>query len=107
MAKETKTGTVLSLRLKQARLRAGYTQMELGVLAGIDEFSASARINQYERAVHAPDYGTAQRLSKALNIPVSFLYESDDRLADIILVAGALSIKSKEKLLLAAQTIAN
>src|SRR5262249_47548553 len=39
-------------RLKAARLGAGLTQEALGVQAGIDEFSASARINQYERGKH-------------------------------------------------------
>lgn len=44
--------SVFSIRLKVARLRRGLTQMQLGVLAQIDEYSASARINQYERGKH-------------------------------------------------------
>ena len=43
---------IIALRLKEARLRLGLSQEKLGVLAGIDEFSASARINQYERGKH-------------------------------------------------------
>jgi transcriptional regulator with XRE-family HTH domain len=105
MAKEIKTKTVFSVRLKQARLRAGFTQIELGVLAGIEEFSASARINQYERATHAPNYGTAERLSVALNVPISFLFESDDKLASIILIAGQLTAKNQDKLLAAAEAM--
>ena len=40
---------MLIKRLKEARLRSGLSQEKLGVLAGIDEASASARMNQYER----------------------------------------------------------
>lgn len=39
-------------RLKSARLRAGYTQEKLGVLAGIDEATARSRISQYEWYLH-------------------------------------------------------
>ena len=42
-------GSVISRRLKQARVLAGLSQKQLGIKAGIDEFSASPRINQYER----------------------------------------------------------
>lgn len=51
----TKT-SILARRLKEARLRSGLTQERLGVLAGIDEYSASARMNQYERGKHSPHY---------------------------------------------------
>ncbi|MDR0577808.1 MAG: helix-turn-helix domain-containing protein [Candidatus Accumulibacter sp.] len=72
-------------RLKEARLRAGYTQMQLGVAAGIDEYSASARINQYERGKHWPDFGTAERLAAVLGVPAAFFYARDDALAAWIL----------------------
>lgn len=107
MTKRTETRTVFSDRLKQARLRAGFTQMQLGVMAGIEEFSASARINQYEKAVHAPNYDTAVRLSVALEVPVSYLFEPDDKLAEIILAAGKTTEKNREKLLLAVKNINN
>ncbi|HGU4535105.1 TPA: XRE family transcriptional regulator, partial [Escherichia coli] len=38
---------MLPIRLKKARLNAGLTQEQLGILVGIDECSASARMNQY------------------------------------------------------------
>lgn len=97
MAKPTQTETVFTKRLKEARLRAGLTQMELGVQAGIDEFSASARVNQYERGVHAPDYGTAQRLATAVKVPTSFLFEGDDLLAHVILTVGILKSSQKKQ----------
>ena len=43
-------------RLKAARLEKGITQEELGIQSGIDEFSAKARINQYENGVHTPHF---------------------------------------------------
>jgi transcriptional regulator with XRE-family HTH domain len=99
MVKSDKPQTVFSIRMKHARLRAGLTQMELGVNAGIEEFSASARINQYERAVHMPDYGTSERLAHALAIPVSYLYEADDTIAEIILRVGELNPTGRNKFL--------
>jgi transcriptional regulator with XRE-family HTH domain len=49
---------------KEARLRAGISQEKLGVLAGIDEASASARMNQYERGKHTPDFDGCANLRK-------------------------------------------
>jgi len=77
--------TVFSRRLKLARQKAGFSQEKLGVLAGIDEFSASARINQYERGKHMPDFQTATRLAELLAVPTPYLYADDDDLADWIL----------------------
>jgi len=73
-------------RLREARQRKGISQKGLGILAGIDEFSASARINQYERDKHVPDYAIAKRLARALGIPVTYLYADDDQLAEFILL---------------------
>lgn len=55
------------------------------MLAKIDEFSASARINQYERGKHLPDFDTAERLARVLNVPTPYLYSASDALADWIL----------------------
>ena len=76
--------STLAKRIKSARLTLGVSQKQLGILAGIDEFVASARINQYERGVHSPDSMTATRLADVLNVPVSYLYEADDDLAELI-----------------------
>jgi len=76
---------MLPHRLKEARLRAGLSQQKLGVLAGIDEATASARMNQYERGVHTPDFALACKLAEVLNVPVSYFYTPEDELAEIIL----------------------
>ena len=77
--------SVIAKRLKQARLRAGLSQKGLGIKAGIDAFTASARINQYERDKHRPDFETAERLAHALAVPPPFLYAKSDELAAWIL----------------------
>lgn len=76
---------VFALRLKEARKRAEISQEKLGVLAGIDEFSASARMNQYERGKHVPDFLMAEKLAKVLGVPAAYFYARDDRLAEYIL----------------------
>ena len=72
---------MLAHRLKQARLRAGLSQEKLGKLAGIDPMSASARMNQYERGKHSPDYQLMCRVAEILNMPVSWFYTEDEELA--------------------------
>lgn len=91
--------SVFSSRLKAARLRRGLTQMQLGVLAMIDEYSASARVNQYERGKHLPDFNTAERLANALRIPAPYFYTRDEQLAALILAYGELPESERRKLL--------
>ena len=92
--------SVFARRLGQARLRSGLTQEQLGINAGINEFSASARINQYERGKHTPPLIVGQRLARALHVLTSFLYEEDDLLAALLAVAARLT-RGKKKILLA------
>jgi len=77
--------TVIGKRIREARLRSGLSQRLLGIRAGIDEFAASPRINQYERGKHVPDLRTAERLAKVLGVPAPYLYARDDDLAAWIL----------------------
>ena len=86
-------------RLKAARTRVGLTQVELGVGAGIDEYSASARVNQYERGKHWPDFGTVRRLADVLQIPTAYFYADEDALADLVLRYFSLKGKRKKELL--------
>lgn len=75
-------------RLRASRLASGLSQKKLGVLAGIDEFAASARINRYERGIHEVDVQTAQHLAMVLNVPLAYFYADDDQLAELILAFG-------------------
>ena len=74
----------VSKRLKEARSEADLSQKALGIKAGIDQFSASARMNQYETDKHVPDFGTIKRIAKVLKMPTAYFYCEDDELADVI-----------------------
>ncbi|WP_042264334.1 helix-turn-helix transcriptional regulator [Paraburkholderia heleia] len=99
------TSSIFAKRLKEARVRSCLTQEQLGINAGIDEFSASARINQYERGKHLPHLVMGQRLARALHVPTSFLYEEDDLLAALLVTAARLTRSRKKVLLANAETL--
>lgn len=90
---------IVAARLKEARLRAGISQKELGIQAGIDEFSASARVNQYERGKHMPDLQTLTRLAAIVKAPVPYFYCQDGELAELILRFSSLSKAQKKRVL--------
>jgi len=75
---------MLPHRLKEARVRKGISQQKLGVLAGIDEATASARMNQYERGIHVPDFELVCRLAEVLSVPSCYFYTVEDDLAEIV-----------------------
>lgn len=83
-------------RLRDARMRLGISQMTLGVLAGIDEMSASPRVNQYERGKHVPDLDTMGRLAAVLGIPTAYLLAEEDELAKWILAYQYLDAAARE-----------
>ncbi|OKP24231.1 helix-turn-helix domain-containing protein [Serratia fonticola] len=86
---------MLSKRLKEARLNAGLSQEKLGILAGIDEASASARMNQYEKGKHTPDFEMACSLARVLKIPENYFYTKDDMMAKMILIFNHLKDEDK------------
>ena len=88
---------VLARRLKEARIRKGLTQEALGVLAGIDEFSASARMNQYEQGKHSPHYQTVSRLAEVLGVSVAYFYADNEQDADLLLMFSHLSPEDRAK----------
>ena len=97
--------SVVGDRLKQARLEAGLSQERLGVLAGIDEMSASARMNQYERGVHTPGYPMVEQFAKALDMPVEYFYAKEDKTADLLLLLHSMSDTDRERVKEFASTI--
>lgn len=78
-------------RLKEARLAAGLSQKKLGIASGMDEFSASARMNHYELGRHTPDYSTLKRIADVLQLSPSYFYTDNDFLAEVIKVFGQLN----------------
>lgn len=86
-------------RLRQARLRADLPQDRLGVLAGLEESSSSARISRYESGIHEPPVRFAEALAKVLGVSAAFFYCADDRLAEMILFYADLP-EAKRRLML-------
>jgi len=87
--------SIFAKRLKEARLHAGLSQERLGVLAGIDEMSSSARMNQYERGKHEPDFTMVERLAAVLEVPESYFYAKDDEAAWLIVTFHRMSSENR------------
>lgn len=94
-----KKENVIGRRLRAAREITEYSQKQLGIAAGIDQFSASPRMNHYEQGRHQPDYQTVCRLAELLKIPSAYIYADEDDLADVILAYSALSKKKRKDVL--------
>lgn len=90
---------VLAERMKQLRRALGISQTELGVRMGLPEDVASARINRYERGIHAPDLATAERMAKELGVPLAYLVTQEPRLAEAILGFSELSAGEQDRIL--------
>lgn len=86
---------IVAQRLREARVRAGISQKNLGIAVGIDEFSASARVNQYERGKHTPDYSMVEKFAQTLDVPTEFFYARDERMAEALLLLHHLTERQK------------
>ena len=91
--------TVISRRLRQARQARNLPQDRLGVMAGLEESSSSARMSRYESGIHEPTFQFIEAISKVLGISTAFFYCADDRLAEIIQIYSDLSEAKREALL--------
>lgn len=80
-------------------MEAGLSQEKLGVMAGIDEMSASARMNQYERGKHIPDIGTVERIAKVLKVPAAYFYSIQDDEASLLVKYHRLPKAKQAKVL--------
>jgi len=72
-------------RIRALREDLGWSQEKLGVAIGIDESSARARISRYELGVHEPPLPTVRLIADVLNVPLSYLYSEDDKVALLLL----------------------
>lgn len=98
--------SVFTKRLKEARLAAGLSQERLGIEAGIDPASASARMNRYELGKRDPDLTLVERLAEVLNVPMPYLYAEDEEMATLILRFGKLAKPKQEMVLRIVEEIA-
>ncbi len=90
--------TVFGKRLRYAREVRGLPQDKLGVMIGLDESCASARMSRYERGVHEPPIATARLIASALDVPLAYLYCEDDVVAELLWLWQQLPGQSKSKL---------
>ena len=90
----------LPIRLKAARKAAGLTQQQLGMRLGMEQSTASARMNQYEKGKHAPDYQTMQLIAQELGFPVAYFYCDDDLLAELLCALAKLPKERQQEMLL-------
>jgi len=86
-------------RLKQARKKAGLSQKVLGVKAGMDEGSASGRMNHYERGRHVPDIEMLHQLAKVLDVPLSYFFCEDELSAELVCLFGKMDESEKQHLI--------
>lgn len=71
---------VFAMRLRIARkAKRTFSGKIKGILAGIDESSASARMNQYG-VKHVPDFWCLQNCWEVLELPTAYFYVEDDLL---------------------------
>jgi len=82
--------SVIGRRLKAMREELGWSQERVGVEIGIDESSSRARISRYELGVHEPPIPTARLIAAALDVPLTYLYCEDDKVASLLLALHRL-----------------
>ncbi|TWC60064.1 MULTISPECIES: helix-turn-helix domain-containing protein [unclassified Pseudomonas] len=98
--------STFSERLRAARKTAGLSQERLGMEAGLEPASASARMNQYENGVHVPGKGTVQQIANALGLPAAYFYCDDDDEAELLKLFHSLKKDDRERVLSLAQQLA-
>lgn len=97
--------SVFATRLKEARLRTGLSQERLGLEAGLDPMSASARMNRYELGKRMPDPALVERLGDVLGVPGCYFYATDDEAARLLLAFSKLSDLDRAKVVEVAETL--
>ncbi|WP_318486190.1 helix-turn-helix domain-containing protein [Photobacterium leiognathi] len=93
------TENPIPARLKTARKKAQLTQKELGVRIGMDESSASGRMNHYEKGRHTPDVATLQRMAKELGVPLNYFFCEDEITAELAYLISNMTEEEKKALI--------
>lgn len=86
-------------RLKTARKAKKLSQQQLGILSGIDPSSASARMNQYERGKHTPDFLTLSKIAETLELPIAYFYAESDDLSEIVQIFHKADFDTKQQII--------
>lgn len=91
--------SVLGERLKQARLTSGLSQEQLGLRAGLEVESASARMNRYERGTRVPGVELMEKIGNVLNLPLAYFYAISEDEARLLVLFHRMPRQDKAKLL--------
>lgn len=86
-------------RIKSARVKKSISQKELGIRIGLDENSASSRMNHYEKGRHTPDVLTLKRIADELGVPLAYFFCESDLSAELNCLINEMSEEEKTKLL--------
>lgn len=86
-------------RIKQARVSKGISQKELGIRIGLDQSSASSRMNHYEKGRHTPDIPTLKRVADELGVPLAYFLCESDKTAELICLIENLKEADKDELI--------
>jgi transcriptional regulator with XRE-family HTH domain len=86
-------------RLKQARNKIGISQRELGIRIGMDESSASGRMNHYEKGRHVPDIQTLKKMADELKVPLNYFFCEDAQSAELAILVASLTVEQKTNLI--------
>jgi len=86
-------------RIKQARVSKGISQKELGIRIGLDQSSASSRMNHYEKGRHTPDIPTLKRVAEELGVPLPYFLCESEKTAELICLIENLSEADKKSLI--------
>ncbi len=75
------------------------SQEQLGLQAGLEVESASARMNRYERGTRMPSVDLMVRIGEVLNLPLSYFYATDDNEVAILVSYHRMPTDEKKLLL--------
>lgn len=93
------SSNVVGRRMRSRREELGWSQEKVGVLIGIDESSARARISRYELGTHEPPIKTARQIAETLSVPLAYLYCEDDEVAQALVLLSELEPAVRKKTL--------
>ena len=93
------SSNVVGRRMRSRREELGWSQEKVGVLIGIDESAARARISRYELGTHEAPVKTARQIAIALSVPLEYLYREDDDVARMLIALARLKADARKQLI--------
>jgi len=97
--------TVFTRRLYEARKLSGLSQESLGIKAGLEEASASTRMNRYEVGARMPDMELVERLAQVLNVPAAYFYADSDEVAWLLVTFHRMKPAERKALIETARNL--